>query len=105
MPGQYLVLITLQTSDCTASLDPSEDVVAPPPVCLQGLGNGIENLAIHRLRLIFNPLQLAETTNCCLWKIHDLLVEESPEALKKLILPQHCPLTWISLQALWWSCR
>ena len=43
MSCDYFALITLQTSDLTASVDPSDGVVAPPPVGLQGLENGIEN--------------------------------------------------------------
>ena len=41
MSCHYLVVIILQAQDHTASLDPSEGVVAPPPVYLQGLGNGM----------------------------------------------------------------
>ena len=43
MSCHYLVVIILQAQDPTASHNPSEGVVAPPPVCLQELGNGIEN--------------------------------------------------------------
>ena len=43
MPCHNLVVIKLQAPDPTASINPSEGIVAPPPVCLQGLGNGIEN--------------------------------------------------------------
>ena len=42
MSSHYLNVVELQARDPTASLDPSEGVVAPPPVCLQGLGNGME---------------------------------------------------------------
>ena len=42
MSCHYFFVVILQAPDLTASLDPSEDVVAPPPVCLQGLGNGME---------------------------------------------------------------
>ena len=43
MSCHYLVVITLQALVPTVSLDTSEGVVAPPPVSLQGLGNGIES--------------------------------------------------------------
>ena len=43
MSCHYLPVVTLQAPDPTASLDPSEGVVPPPPVSLQGLGNGIED--------------------------------------------------------------
>ena len=44
MSSHYLLVIILQAPDPTASLDTSEGVVAPPPVYLQGLRNGIETV-------------------------------------------------------------
>ena len=41
MSCHYLVVITLQTQDPTVSLHRSQGVVAPPPVCLQGLQKGM----------------------------------------------------------------
>ena len=70
MSCHYLAVIIPQAQDHTASLDPSEGVVAPPPVCLQGLGNGIENKQTWLIsgnsqsETDLETLQLAETMNC-----------------------------------------
>ena len=67
MSCHYLVVIKLQAPDCTASLDPSEGAVATPPVCLQGLGNGIGNKQTwiindnSQSETDLETLQLAET--------------------------------------------
>jgi len=42
MSSHYLNVVKLQAPDLTAGLDTSEGVVPPPPVCLQGLGKGME---------------------------------------------------------------
>ena len=43
LPCHYFVFITLQAQGHTACVNTSEGVVAPPPVCFQGLGQEIEN--------------------------------------------------------------
>ena len=70
MSCHYLVVIALQAQDRTPSLDTSEGVVAPPPVCLQGLGNGIGNKQTWNMNsnsqseTDLETLQLAETMDC-----------------------------------------
>ena len=62
--------MTLQARDLTASLDLSEGAVAPLPVCLEGLGNGIEKEQTWNINGNSHPktdletLQLAETIIC-----------------------------------------
>ena len=57
MSCHYLAVIILQAPDPTAGLDLSEGVVAPPPVCLQGLGNEIET----EINGIFNGLDNSQS--------------------------------------------
>ena len=70
MSCHYLAVIILQAVDWTGSPGPSEDVVAPPPVCLHGLGNGIENKQTWNMNsnsqseTDLETLQLAETMDC-----------------------------------------
>ena len=102
MPCHYLVVITLQAQDPTASLDTNEGVVAPPPFCLQGLENGIESKQTLNVKLGFGQIQpKTDLKTLQLLSADDIMqcnyITASTEqcSIKKTIL------TWISLEALW----
>lgn len=97
MPCHYLVVVTLQARNCIASFDPTAGVVAPLPVCLQGLGNRIQPKSEEKQLQSLKNYRDSENYE---W----LSVRNYNDVHVLLDMSTVLSLTWISLQAMWWSC-